>query len=305
MKKTIMYMIGLIIFTSIATTVLAIANTYKIEAQLVGSVEELEAGQEVIVTLKFNKYNQIVKGINAFKATLQYDEEIFEKVVQSDFKTENDWEELKYNVETKELVAIKKAGSKKEEDILQLKLKVKNEIEPAKTDVRIGQISTSEGKEDLFMEDATVLLNIIKEQTPDPEEPDKITSKKYRIEKEYIERILPKTTVTEFKQSVTTNRDLIFIDESGNKLNENDVISTGTKIKVGSTLQYTLIVIGDIDKDGEITINDLAEEKLHLIDNKLLTGVKEKAADVDDDGEITINDVAQMKLILIDLLKLN
>lgn len=304
MKKTIMNMIGLIIFTSIATTVWAIANTYKIEAQLVGSVEELEAGQEVIVTLRFNKYNQIVKGINAFKATLQYDEEIFEKVVQSDFKTENDWEELKYNVETKELVAIKKAGSKKEENILQLKLKVKNEIEPTKTDVRMEKISTSEGKEDLFMEDATVVLNIIKEQQPTPEEPDEITSKKYRIEKEYIERILPETTVTEFKQSVTTNRDLIFIDEIGNRLNEDDVISTGTTIKVGS-LQYTLIVIGDIDKDGEITINDLAEEKLHLIDNKLLTGVKEKAADVDDDGEITINDVAQMKLILIDLLKLN
>lgn len=304
MKKTIMYIIGLIIFSSIATTVWAITKTDKIGAKLTSSVEELKAGQDVTITLKFDKYNQIVKGINAFKATLQYDEAIFEKVTQASFTTENDWEELKYNGETKELVAIKKAGSKKEENILQLKLKVKNEIEPAKTDVKIAQIVTSEGKEDLFMEDATVVLNIIKEQQPTPEEPDEITSKKYRIEKEYIERILPETTVTEFKQSVTTNRDLIFIDEIGNRLNENDVISTGTTIKVGS-LQYTLIVIGDIDKDGEITINDLAEEKLHLIDNKLLTGVKEKAADVDDDGEITINDVAQMKLILIDLLKLN
>ena len=68
MKKTIMYMIGLIIFTSIATTVLAIANTYKIEAQLVGSVEELEAVQQVIVNIKFNKYNKIVNGINALNS---------------------------------------------------------------------------------------------------------------------------------------------------------------------------------------------------------------------------------------------
>lgn len=305
MKKIIMYVIGLIIFSSIATTVLAIAETDKIKAKLISSEEELKAGQEVTITLKFDKYNQIFKGINAFKATLQYDGEIFEKVMQSNFKTENDWEELKYNGETKELVAIKKSGSKKEEDILQLKLKVKNEIEPGKTDIKLGQISTSEGKEDLLMEDVTVELDIIKEQTPIPEEPDKITSKKYRIEEEYIERILPGTRVTEFKQNVITNRDLIFIDEIGNKLNESDIITTGTKIKVGSTLQYTLIVIGDIDKDGEITINDLAEGKLHLIDYKLLTGIKAKATDVDDDGEITINDIAQMKLILIDLLKLN
>lgn len=305
MKKIIMYVMGLIIFSSIATTVLAIAKTDKIEAKLISSDEELKSGQEVTITLKFDKYNQIFKGINAFKATLQYDEEIFEKVIQSNFTTENDWEELKYNGETKELVAIKKTGSKKQEDILKLKLKVKNEIEPGKTDIKIAQIITSEGKEDLFMEDAIVELNIIKEQTPTPEEPDKITSRKYRIEGEYIERILPGTTVTQFTENVTTNGDLIFIDEIGNKLNENDIITTGTKIKVGSTLQYTLIVIGDIDKDGEITINDLAEGKLHLIDYKLLTGIKAKSADVDDDGEITINDIAQMKLILIDLLKLN
>ncbi len=303
--KKYMYLIGLIIFCSIATTVLAIATTDKIEAKLIASKEELEAGEEVVVTLKFDKYNEIIKGINAFKATLQYDEEIFEKVAQSNFTTQNDWEELKYNAETKELVAIKKAGSKKEEDILQLKLKVKNEVEPKKTDIEIIEIVTSEGKEDLFMEPATIHVDIIKEQTTLPEEPDKITSKKYKIENGYIERILPKTTVAEFKQNVTTNQEIVFIDEIGNTLNESDFISTGIKIKVGNTLNYTLIVIGDIDRDTQITINDLAQEKLHLIDYKTLTGIELKAADVDGDGVVTINDIAQMKLILIDLLKLN
>ncbi|MCI8617526.1 MAG: hypothetical protein HFJ60_04700 [Clostridia bacterium] len=303
--KKYMYLIGLIIFCSIATTVLAIATTDKIEAKLIASKEELEAGEEVVVTLKFDKYNEIIKGINAFKATLQYDEEIFEKVAQSNFTTQNDWEELKYNAETKELVAIKKAGSKKEEDILQLKLKVKNEVEPKKTDIEIIEIVTSEGKEDLFMEPATIHVDIIKEQTTLPEEPDKITSKKYKIENGYIERILPKTTVAEFKQNVTTNQEIVFIDEIGNTLNESDFISTGIKIKVGNTLNYTLVVIGDIDRDTQITINDLAQEKLHLIDYKTLTGIELKAADVDGDGDVTINDIAQMKLILIDLFKLN
>lgn len=86
MKKTIMNVIGLIIFSSIITTVLAITKTDKIGAVLTSSTEELKSGQEVTITLKFDKYNQIVKGINAFKATLQYDEEIFEKVTQNDFE---------------------------------------------------------------------------------------------------------------------------------------------------------------------------------------------------------------------------
>lgn len=305
MKKIIMYIIGLIIFSSIATTILAITKTDNIEAKLISSVSDLKAEQEVIVTLKFDKYNQITKGINAFKATLQYDEKIFERVTTTNFTTLNDWEELKYNAETKEFIAIKKAGSKKAEDILQLKIKVKNQIEPAKTQIRLSQILTSEGKEDLLMEDAVLDLDIIKDQLPNPDEPDKITSNKYIIEDGYIERILPETTVATFKQYVTTTKQMIFTDEDGNTLKESDVISTGTKLKVGSTLNYTLIVIGDIDKDTKITINDLAQGKLHLIGNKSLTGISAKATDVDGDGQITINDIAQIKLILIDLFKLN
>ncbi len=60
------------------------------------------------------------------------------------------------------------------------------------------------------------------------------------------------------------------------------------------------IVIGDIDKDGEITINDLAQLKLHLIDKEILKEESLKAADLDSDGEITINDLAVLKLRLIE-----
>jgi len=87
-------------------------------------------------------------------------------------------------------------------------------------------------------------------------------------------------------------------------LAEDGIITTGTQIKVGKTLQFTLVVIGDTDSDGEIGINDIAELKLHLLDLTALEGIKLKAADVDGSMEIDINDIAQMKLILLDLLKL-
>ena len=76
-------------------------------------------------------------------------------------------------------------------------------------------------------------------------------------------------------------------------------------LKVGDNeLQYTIIVTGDIDGDTEITTNDLAKLKLHLIDDEELTGNSIKAADVDKDGEITINDIAQIKLVLINLMEI-
>ena len=146
------------------------------------------------------------------------------------------------------------------------------------------------------MGDASVQLDIIKEQEPKPEEPGKITSEKYRIVEGYIYRILPETSVKEFKKNVTTNEKLVFTDKDGVMLRAEDDIATGTKVKVGTSSEYTLIVIGDVDQDTQITINDLAKTKLHLIDYKLLTGAGLKAADVDDDEEVTINDIARLKI---------
>ena len=95
----------------------------------------------------------------------------------------------------------------------------------------------------------------------------------------------------------------MFTSEEGTLLAEDEIVTTGTKIKVGKTLQYTLSVIGDIDSDGKITINDLAKLKLHLIEKQLLEGIKLKSADINNDGKITLDDLAQMKLILIDILE--
>lgn len=71
-------------------------------------------------------------------------------------------------------------------------------------------------------------------------------------------------------------------------------------VDVGETYHLTLVVTGDIDQNGEITITDLAQLKLHYIEKELLSGASLKAADMNYDNEITITDVAQIKLILIE-----
>lgn len=296
--------IGIMLLILIAINVNA---TNDLKATLSSSKTQLTKEEEVEITLKFEQYAQIKDGINAYKAKLEYDKEIFKEVLQEDFECQNDWEQLKYNKETGEFVAIKKAGSTEPEEVVKIKLKVKENVKAKKTEVIASEVVTSEGKEDILIENTKVEINIVEEQTEkpiEPIEPDGITSEKYKIEKEYISRILPKTTVKEFKENVTTKQQMVFTDENGNELKDDSMIKTGSKLKVGSTLNYTLIVIGDIDKDAQITINDIAEMKLHIIEYKLLTGMKLKSADIDNDNRITINDLAQLKLILIDLLKL-
>ena len=305
MKKIIITITILSMLVFLAVGVV-LAST-KIDLGISSSQRELKSTEEAILKVSLENYEGIKEGINCYKATLEYDEGIFETIGESDIKCQNNWEGLQYNQQTKELVAIKKAGTKEQEEILQITLKVKEGVKANKTTVKLKDIVTSEGKEDIAISEVGIDFDIIEEQGTLPEEPDKkdsITSDKYKIEAPYIQGILPETTVNTFKQNVETQSELVFLNSQGETLEEGSIITTGVQLKVGTTLQYTLIVKGDIDEDGKITVNDLACAKLHLIDHTLLTGIKLKAADVDTDNEITINDIAQYKLILLDLLEL-
>ena len=129
----------------------------------------------------------------------------------------------------------------------------------------------------------------------------------YNIKSGFISGISPKilgkvgTTVSEFKENVVSSENLVFLDKSGIILDDDDFICTGDVLKVGDNLQYVLIVDGDIDGDGEVTINDIAKLKLYCIDGDSIDCNNLMAFDVDGDGEVTINDIAKIKLMVIGL----
>lgn len=138
------------------------------------------------------------------------------------------------------------------------------------------------------------------------------TSDVYKIEGVYISKIragisrtgmkqIPCTTVKEFKENITTNQKVVFIDKDGNEVNDEAIVTTGMTLKVGNKMQYTLIVTGDIDGNGKISVNDYANMKLHFIKKKELTGINLKAADVNYDNDLTMSDAAKMKLVLVGL----
>ena len=220
------------------------------------------------------------------------------KLSENDFNKDN----FKFIIDSEKLI-------KEQGDIFKIKFKVKDTItQDAKSTIKIKEISASGGNGLIVADDAEVEIGVKIKEEQEGEE--KITSEKYVInnkDKE-ISRIEPSTTVAMFKQNivlenVTTNPQMVFLDKDGNTLTDESVLGTGMTVKVGETLEYTLIVTGDINGDKEVTIDDLAEIKLHLIDYKKLEGIKLKAADIDYDGEITINDVACVKLVIIGLYK--
>ena len=73
---TIICFISLILLT---TNLLAATN---ITAKVSSSTSEIEGGQDVIITLKFDEYLEVKKGLNAYKETLVYDKAVFEEVIE-------------------------------------------------------------------------------------------------------------------------------------------------------------------------------------------------------------------------------
>lgn len=133
---------------------------------------DVKGGQEVEITFKLDGYTGIKKGINAYQATLVYNDKIFEQVFQDSFECLNDWEGLLYNPDNKEFVSYKKVGSLQNEAVAKIKLKVKEDIKATKTTVKIKNIVVSEGKKDINVKEKSISLNIIDEQTSIPSDKD-------------------------------------------------------------------------------------------------------------------------------------
>ena len=141
--------------------------------------------------------------------------------------------------------------------------------------------------------------------TPDtPDVPDTpvdtdetITSSTYTIKGTYIYKVQHDTTVQTLKKEIRTNSESIKIYNIENEeLRLTDNVRTGTKVKLANGTVYTIIVRGDTNCDGKISLVDLSKIVSHYGDEGHfgLSGNPLKAADLNIDEKITLTDISQM-----------
>ena len=87
------------------------------------------------------------------------------------------------------------------------------------------------------------------------------------------------------------------------------VVATGDKVSVYNnegTLKYTysIVIYGDTNGDGKISIIDLARVQKHLLELNKLSSSYSLAADVNRDGKISILDLARVQKHLLELTKI-
>lgn len=128
-----------------------------------------------------------------------------------------------------------------------------------------------------------------------------IISDYYKVEEDLIYKISPGTDLKTFKNAIETSGNIKIL-RNNIELQEGEIITTGTTIKLDNDKTYQVIVSGDITGTGTITSTDLSKLKLHLVGSTLLQGIQEKAADINNTGVITTTDLSQMKEAFIGLI---
>ena len=140
--------------------------------------------------------------------------------------------------------------------------------------------------------------------TPDKEEPP-VESEKieietiYTVQENYIMNIEFNTTKQEALNNITVNAGRNIINSDGSPVEDDEIIKTGMKLRISDGSIYTLIVRGDINQDGNVSLIDLSKLLLHYNGFKgfELSGNAEKAADMNIDGKVSLVDLSQMLVL--------
>lgn len=283
------------------------------------NTDKIKAGEEIEIKFYLQDYSDINDGLNAYKATLDYDSNIFENVEFEDFTSQNLWEEFLYNENTHEFVAIKKAGSETPEEVVSLKLKAKSDIKAGETTIKVKNIVASEGKEDIISNDTEVKIQVIANEYGDNSDNNNQSGS---IDDEKTEELpesgsiyddekpgkLPHTGSGSITSFILIAIEILIVIAIISKYKEKSITK---KINKNSKLFITILCFGiisaqlitniyaaatkgELNDDGKINYTDVTLLEQHLIHLKELEENKKDVADMNNDGKLTVTDLSML-----------
>lgn len=119
----------------------------------------------------------------------------------------------------------------------------------------------------------------------------------YQIKENTIENITNNTKRIDFEKmlKIEEKYEILRNDEI---LEKDSVIATGDILRTESGQEYTLIVVGDINKDGDVNIKDLIRMRKYLLGEKELDDSEKLAGDCNLDGKkLNIKDFIKMRIL--------
>lgn len=128
--------------------------------------------------------------------------------------------------------------------------------------------------------------------------PTDITSDVYAISGETIGSIAAGTKVSQFLSSIHESQ-FIKVFSQDKEVGADALVATGMEVRLvvdGQIVKkLSVVVTGDINGDGSITLTDMLMAKSHVLKKTTLTGAAALAADTNADQNISITDYIQIK----------
>lgn len=123
---------------------------------------------------------------------------------------------------------------------------------------------------------------------------DIITSDKLEISEEelLIRGINPKTSVSEITKDLKAEMKYIVVDKNERELSSTAKIGTGCKIKMENGKIYTIIVWGDLDGNGQISLIELAKIAKIGVNSITPNTLEKTAIDINTNGKIDLSELA-------------
>ena len=124
--------------------------------------------------------------------------------------------------------------------------------------------------------------------------------KTYLLQDNLIYKVKSETTSSDFVSDITNINDLDYkiYSSSGSELANESNVTTGSYIDVSNEVKskrYYIVVAGDANGDGTLSVFDIVKINNHIIDpTKRLEGMYNLAADYNQDGNLSIFDIVKI-----------
>lgn len=178
MKKLKKLFLLIVLISILGMTNFVYASSFKFTIN--ASSNTLKPGDTVVIGLNISNIDAGESGINTIEAVLEYDENVFEPVLSTNFAGLNNWS-ITYNNEEGEnkgkfVAVIVQEGVKEDQTIGNLTLKVKSDVNLESTNVTFSDIKSNDGVEEITNPDQVISLKIDRPVTEKPEEPEEPTT---------------------------------------------------------------------------------------------------------------------------------
>ena len=118
----------------------------------------------------------------------------------------------------------------------------------------------------------------------------------YVVDGEHILNVRQETKVEQFAKKFNLSTEYT-IKRNNNNLLKTDIIATGDILQLKNGSEYTIIVAGDINRDGKVTTYDLSTFRRYILNLREFDKLEEMAADINvDKQELGVKDYTRMRI---------